>query len=82
MKIKKKLKKLKKKFKKTQGEINKTQEDFNLRFDDIVNLIKRREGVTFMLRASYKGVLKKDEYQFTLFSPYHLGTSNGWYLMP
>ena len=93
MKIKKKLKKTQKEIKKTQKEIKKTQEEINVKINetqgefrekltDIRDLIERRGGFTILLRASYKGVLKKDEYQFSIFGRGHYASAKGWYLMP
>ena len=60
--------------------INETQRDFNMRFDDLFNLIHKSGGINTILWASFKGDLKKDEYQFT-FDPYHDGLPKGWYKM-
>ena len=60
--------------------INETQRDFNMRFDDLSVLIRERGDINTIIWASFKGDLKKDEYQFT-FDPYHSGLPKGWYKM-
>ena len=85
MKIKKKLKKINEKINETRQEINEkiyeTQRDFNMRFNDILSLFRRRGGITIMLGAWYKGVLKKDEYHF-IYNPYHNPLPRGWHSVP
>ena len=84
---KEEIKKTQEEIKKTRGEINekisKNQEDFNTKYTDIVGLVNQGYGTRFaMLQASYKGVLKKDEYQFTYTNLVRLCTTNGWYSIP
>ena len=86
------IKKTQEEIKKTQKEINEeiyeTQKDFNWKFGDILDMFKRRGGITILMWASHEGVLKKDEYQFS-YPSYHirdrlhqLDTPDGWYKLP